>query len=233
MGAGRLSDRDRPATARVAALIPCHAAPPEPRLVERVRTWVGGVLLVDDGTPPVQAAELECLAEEICATLVRLPENRGKGTAIAAGLRHLRASAEPPEAVLLVDADGQHPSDAIPAFLAAAAHADLVLGDRLGDARSMPWTRRAANRIATRLLAWRTRRPVRDSQCGMRLLRGRALWEIDFPHGRYESETVHLKRCLLAGVSVAWVPIPAIYDGEESSFRPLRDLLRVLAALLR
>ena len=97
----------------------------------------------------------------------------------------------------------------------------------------MPWSRRTANVAVSRMLAARTGKPVRDSQCGMRLLRGRALHEIPFPSGGYEAETQHLKRCLEAGVDVAWVPIPAIYDGEPSSFRPVRDSVRILRALLR
>jgi hypothetical protein len=66
----------------------------------------------------------------------------------------------------------------------------------------------------------------------MRLLRGRALGEVAFPQGGYEAETRHLKACLRAGVRVAWVPIPAVYDGAASSFRPVRDSLRVLWAVV-
>jgi hypothetical protein len=65
----------------------------------------------------------------------------------------------------------------------------------------------------------------------MRLLKGRAL-AIPLPHGGFESETIHLKRCLRAGVSVAWVPIPAIYEGAHSSFRALRDSARVAWAVV-
>jgi hypothetical protein len=96
----------------------------------------------------------------------------------------------------------------------------------------MPWARRLANRLASRVLGLATGHPVRDSQCGMRLLRGRALLEVAFPGGGYEAETRHLKACLRAGVPVAWVPIPAVYDGEASSFRPVRDSLRVLWAVI-
>ena len=62
---------------------------------------------------------------------------------------------------------------------------------------------------------------MRDTQNGMRLLRGRAL--ATFPAGGYEAETIHLRRVLRDGVPVAWVPIPAIYAEEQSSFRAGRD----------
>ena len=135
------------------------------------------------------------------------------------------------EAVLLLDADGQHPVDAVPAFLAAGAGAELVIGERLEDRASMPEHRRVANTVTNSLLSLLTRTRVADSQCGMRLLRGRALTDVAFPGGGYESETRHLKACLRAGVTVAWVPIPAIYPGGKSSFRPVRDGFRVLWAV--
>lgn len=216
----------------MAALVPCHREPPDRALLGQVAGLVGNVLLVDDGMPEADARELVQRARETGAAVLGLPQNGGKGYAVAAGLELLLSRRPSPEAVLVLDADGQHPPAAIPAFLAAAADAELVIGDRLGDLRSMPRPRRLANRLATRLLGLTTRHPVGDSQCGMRLLRGRALLEVAFPGGRYESETRHLKACLRSGVAVTWVPIPAVYDGEASSFRPVRDSLRVLLALL-
>jgi len=191
------------------------------------------VLLVDDGCPEPDAQRVRRLAEEAGASLLQLPANTGKGHAVVAGLRQLRSHRPPPEAVLVLDADGQHPPEAIPAFIAAADEAELVIGDRLSDPGAMPWQRRLANRAASRLLALVTGKRVRDSQCGMRLLRGRALTDVEFPGGGYEAETRHLKRCLRQGVPIVWVPIPAIYDGQQSSFRAIRDALRVLAAVLR
>lgn len=190
------------------------------------------MLLVDDGMPAHGAAELARLAAQTGAGLLRLPANSGKGHAIAAGRRHLLSRTPPPQAIVVLDADGQHPPAAIPALLAAAAEAELVIGDRLDDL-AMPPLRRFTNRLASRLLAIVTGHPVPDSQCGMRLLRGRALTGVAFPGGRYESETLHLKRCLRSGIAVAWVRIPALYAGEPSSFRSVRDGTRVLGALLR
>jgi dolichol-phosphate mannosyltransferase len=196
-----------------------------------VRAHVGDVLLVDDGMPPESAADLARIAAEAGVGLLRLPANFGKGHAIAAGRRHLLSRTPAPQALVVLDSDGQHPPEAIPALLAAAAEAELVIGDRLGHL-GMPRVRRFTNRFASRLLAFITGQPVPDSQCGLRLLRGRALWRVEFPAGRYEAETLHLKRCLRSGVPVAWVPIPALY-GQPSSFRSVRDGTRVLGALLR
>jgi Glycosyl transferase family 2 len=195
-----------------------------------VRAQVGDVLLVDDGMPPDAAATLARIAAGAGVGLLRLPANSGKGHAIAAGRRHLLSRAPPPQALVVLDADGQHPPAAIPALLSAAMDAELVIGDRLGDG-AMPPLRRFTNRIASRLLALVTGHDVPDSQCGMRLMRGRALRGVEFPGGRYEAETTHLKRCLRSGIRVAWVEIPALYTGQPSSFRGVRDGTRVLRAV--
>jgi glycosyltransferase involved in cell wall biosynthesis len=195
-----------------------------------VQAYVGDVLLVDDGMPPEAAASLARIAARAGVGLLRLPANFGKGHAIAAGRRHLLSRTPPPQALVVLDADGQHPPAAIPALVAAATDAELVIGDRLGDI-GMPRLRRFTNRIASRLLGLVTGHAVPDSQCGMRLMRGRALRAVEFPGGRYEAETTHLKRCLRSGIPVAWVEIPALYAGEPSSFRGVRDGTRVLRAV--
>jgi hypothetical protein len=159
--------------------------------------------------------------------------NRGKGHALATGIRVLLARRPIPEAVLALDADGQHPPEFIPAFLAAGARAELVVGDRFAELARMPVERRLANWLASRILRLTTGTAVRDTQCGMRLLRGRALHEIRFAGGGYEAEARHLKRCLRGGIAVEWVAIPAIYEGAPSSFRNARDTIRVAASLLR
>jgi glycosyltransferase involved in cell wall biosynthesis len=207
------------------AVVPCHSRAPSPSLLEAIAASVDAVLVVDDGLPGAERARLDG------AAVLRLGGNHGKGTAIARGVA--RSLADGFDAVLAIDGDGQHPPSAIPSFVEAAASAELVIGDRFGDLRAIPPERRLANVAALVGMTLAARRRVRDTQCGMRLLRGRALAEVPPPEGGFEAETAHLKRCLRAGVSVAWVPIPAIYEGEPSAFRPLRDSARIARALTR
>ena len=190
----------------VVCLIPCYEAVPPPALLDGVLRHVEAVVIVDDGSSAPVAAELREVARRSGAYHVRLTPNAGKGTALRVGLRFLRRRHAALRAVIVVDADGQHPPDAIPAFLDAADSAELVIGDRLGDRARIPVVRRTTNRLSQALLQLTTRRAVGDTQSGMRLLRGRALAVSRFPDGRYEAETVHLKLCLRAGVSVRCDP---------------------------
>jgi membrane-associated phospholipid phosphatase len=209
------------------AVMPSHNDVPDRALVRQVLEHVDSLVLVDDGSRPDVARQLDELAQEFGAQLVRQPIRSGKGSAVRAGVDRARGA----DAVLVIDADGQHPAQAIPSFVDAAADAELVIGDRFDDLAEMPLPRRIANRATRMLFELATGREVRDTQNGMRLLRGRALETL--PSGGYEAETEHLRRVLRAGVPVAWVAIPAIYGDERSSFRPVRDSARVLWALVR
>ena len=211
----------------VVAVMPSHNDVPAPALLERVREHVDSTVLVDDGSDEAVARRLDALAAEFELELVRLPERSGKGSAVRAGADHARGA----DAVLVIDADGQHPAESIPAFIEAARDAELVIGDRFSDLEQMPIQRRLANKATRRAFQLATGREVRDTQNGMRLLRGRALETL--PTGGYEAETAHLRRVLREDRAVAWVAIPAIYGTERSSFRAGRDGARVLWALVR
>jgi dolichol-phosphate mannosyltransferase len=215
----------------VAAVMPSYNDVPTRGLVEGVLAHVGRLVLVDDGSDPTVGLELDRIAAAVGAEVVHRDERGGKGTAVRTGVDHLLDGSAPPEAVLVLDADGQHPASAIPQFVAAGASADLVIGDRFGDLRDMPLQRRLANLATSRLFQLTTGRVVRDTQNGMRLYRPGALATL--PAGGYEAETAHLRRVLLDGLRVAWVPMPAIYQDEESSFRPGSDSAKVIWAILR
>lgn len=214
------------------AVMPSHDDVPDPSLVREVRRHVRGLTIVDDGSSLEAARELDRIAAEADAYVVRVPKRRGKGAALREGIASALEQNPRPAAVLLIDADGQHPADSIGALYAAGSAAELVIGDRFGDLGAMPLHRRVANQVSRGVLVLATGRHVRDTQSGMRLLAGRAL-DLPVEGDGYEAESRHLKAALVHGLEVAWVPIPAIYGGEPSLFRPVRDSARVLAALIR
>jgi predicted MFS family arabinose efflux permease len=225
----------RPLVRRVAAVIPVFRSSRLEQVVLATLPHVDAVVLVDDGAPTPIAARAEALAAaDPRVTLLRRAVNGGKGAALADAYAALLARSDPPDAVLSLDSDGQHPPERIPAFLAAVRDADMVIGDRRGRrAGGMPLLRRAANAATSTALSVVTRRRIRDSQNGMRLVRTDILRAVPLEPGGFEAETRHLKALIRRGADVGWVALPTIYAGEPSSFRPLRDSLRIGRELLR
>src|SRR5215212_5808697 len=101
--------------ATVLALIPGYQAGPWIRRVVTAARAHLPVVVIDDGSTDDTAVE----AEGAGAIVLRQVPNAGKGAALRVGFRHaLGAGAD---AVVTLDADGQHDPEDIPAFLAAFA----------------------------------------------------------------------------------------------------------------
>lgn len=98
---------DAPAPDRAVVLIPALApARPLVDLVSALAADGIDVLVVDDGSGPDYEVVFDrCELEG--AEVLRLPENRGKGGALRAGIAHVRGT-RPGSGVVTADADGQH-----------------------------------------------------------------------------------------------------------------------------
>jgi membrane-associated phospholipid phosphatase/MFS family permease len=218
----------RPAT--VAAVIPVFASDRALEVARATLRYVDELVLVDDGAPEPIARSLDELAGHERVRILRQGANGGKGSAVAAGAAALMAGDSAPDAILVLDSDGQHDPSRIPAFIEASREADVVIGNR-ADRRSMPRERRIARMAASLLLLGTARKWIPDTQNGMRLFRTDALRDVPLGSGGYEAESRHLRALLAGGHAVASVEIPTIYDGEPSHYRPLADSLRVARAL--
>ena len=178
------------------------------------------VIVVDDGSTDDTAAR----AREAGATVIEQRPNQGKGAALRAGF--VRALAAGYDAVLTLDADGQHDPTEIPRFLepwSGDPRPDLVIGRR--NFRVMPPARRLSNELGGRAFSWAVGQPIPDNQSGYRLV-GRRLMEVTLAsdeHG-FEFEVEVITTCIRLGGTIAWVPIRTIYAGEPSHIRPLAHL---------
>ncbi|HUF87995.1 MAG TPA: glycosyltransferase family 2 protein [Thermohalobaculum sp.] len=202
-------------------------------VVEGALAHAERVVVISDGSTDGSVAALAGLPVEIVAHA----HNRGKGWRLAEGFDHAFAAGA--QAVLTLDADGQHDPDSIPDFLAAAGAAPgcLVIGDRSADRASIPRLRAKSVGFGDFFISWATGRRVRDAQCGMRLYPA-ALWQaIRMPpaeRAHFIFETAILLRAAEAGVPFVRVPVQARYAGfvrRRSHFRPILDTLRIVRAV--
>ncbi|HUK62931.1 MAG TPA: glycosyltransferase family 2 protein [Dongiaceae bacterium] len=212
----------------IAALVPAYQASAhlgEVLLGLRALAAPPHVLVVDDGSRDATAE----VARQFGAQVHSFAANRGKGHALLAGFERLREF----DAVVTLDADGQHPPECLPAFVTAAgAGADLVLGVR-ALTPDMPLARRFANRFSSAWCSAIAGQPIADSQCGYRLYRRDVLLRTPVRASRYEVETEMAVRAARLGFKVAQVEIPTVYGDEVSHLSPTRDVPRIIAMMLR
>jgi glycosyltransferase involved in cell wall biosynthesis len=195
------------------------------------------LIVVDDGSPGESAAVFESIAKTPGCHLLRHGTNRGKGRAIKTGLAHFLERCAPAEAVVTVDADGQHrPDDVVlvaEAFLAAPDA--LVIGSRKF-AQDTPWRSRFGNQLTREVFRWVTGVRLADTQSGLRCFsRAIAPRLLALPGERYEYEMNVFAACPKLAVPLREVEIESVYlDGNRSShFNPVLDSMRIYGLLLR
>jgi glycosyltransferase involved in cell wall biosynthesis len=134
------------------------------------------VLVINDGSTDGTAD----VARASGARLLDLPINLGVGGALRAGFKY--ACERNFQAVVQVDADGQHPADEIVHLLneANSSGAHLVIGSRfLSDATSMEVgrVRRFVMRLLARSATNATQSPITDATSGFRIIQQPLLTE--------------------------------------------------------
>ena len=209
--------------ATCAAVIPCfNEGATIAALVVAVREHCAAAMVVDDGSTD----DTSISAREAGAVVVRHEHNRGKGAALRTGLS--RAYQLGFEWAFTLDGDGQHAPDDLPAFRRRAEQtgALLVVGNRLHNARAIPWLRRQVNRWMSRQLSRRAGRDLPDTQCGFRLIHLGAWAALPLETEHFEVESETLMAFLAARHRVAFVPIRVIGRGRHSHIRPATDSLR-------
>jgi hypothetical protein len=206
-------------------VIPCYQG------VRKVADVVRGaratglpVVVVDDGSTDGSGAA----AEAAGATVLRHPANRGKGAALASGFAYAKKIGA--DAVLTMDADGQHDAGEIPALVAAHEREPraLVIGVRSFAPEDMPRRSRVGNRISTWWISRYAGMRYADTQSGFRVYPS-ALFDVPLRSTKFDTETELLLRAAKMKLGLVEVPIKTIYDRDhQSHFHGFRDTMRVI-----
>lgn len=218
---------------RPCALVPTFDNPATIRgVVERLRTHIDDVLVIDDGSGTAGRDECLRLQRDGLALVHRLPENRGKGAAIKAGFGLLMQRGF--THAMQVDADGQHDLASVPDFLRASADRTdaLILGYPSYD-ESVPTLRRQLRKLTQFWVDVETGRKgvIRDAMIGFRVYPLARTIGVGARGNRMEYDVEIAVRMARARVPIVNLPVRVRYltkdEGGVSHFRPLRDNLRL------
>ncbi len=174
--------------------------------------WAFEIIVVDDGSADDTAAE----ADRTGARVLRRTRNRGYGAALRLGISRARH-----DWILITDADGTYPVEAIPELLAQADDNEMVVGARLGASVQIPWARRPAKWFLNRLAGYLAGQRLPDINSGLRLMRKSLVERYEFllPDGFSFTTTITLAAAC-NGHAFAYVPIDYHARLGQSKIRP-------------
>lgn len=211
------------ASIRAVAVIPAfNEAGTIQQVIDGLHGKVDHILVVDDGSTDATAS----LARRAGADVLEHGNNRGKGHAVRSAIEWVVARDF--THALILDGDMQHLPGEAPLLLEAAARTgvDVVLGERQFGREAMPASRYHANRLGSRVLSWFVGIRFSDTQCGFRVFRVDALRGISLRARGYDIETEMLVKLSRRRARITTVPVTAVYAGQRSKLRPVRDTTR-------
>ena len=210
----------------IGIIIPAYNA--EKRIadvIKQVKIHVDdNIILINDGSTDSTAT----IAKNENVIVLSHTSNRGKGAALRTGFS--QAMALNWKGVITIDADGQHNPEYIPKFIEyfKLTGADIIIGSRMANLKSMPFHRVLSNKITSKLLSWRIGQKIIDSQCGYRFICTDVFKKIDLFTSHYETESEILIRGGLAGFKIDFIDIDTIYKNEPSSINLYIDTWRFI-----
>lgn len=193
------------------------------------------IVVVDDGSRDGTAATVEQAqgAAGGRVRLLRMPENRGKGAAVRAGVLASRGAE-----VLLSDADLATPIEELAKLRARLSDGcDMVVGSRVLDGSDIRVRQHPARALMGRIFNIIVRTlligGIRDTQCGFKLFRGPAAREL-FAAASVDGFAFDVEILLLARSRYRVAEVPVVWRHvEQSKVSPGRDAARMLVDIVK
>lgn len=197
-------------------------------VILKVQQYPVTIIVVDDGSSDNTAK----IAEAAGAQVFRHPNNRGKAEALNTGIKE--ACALNPDAIVMLDGDGQHLPEELEKLVTpiVRGEADIVVGSRyLENSTNVSRHRLLGHRFFNALTGFTSKIKLTDSQSGYRAFSPRI-----FNNGLFQSSgfTVESEMQFIArehGLRVVEVPVTIFYTDKPK--RPvIQHGLSVLNGIL-
>jgi dolichol-phosphate mannosyltransferase len=195
-----------------------------PVLADALMAYAGvRVLIVDDMSPDGTGSVADALARRYAGRIDVMHRTgvRGLGRSYIDGIA--RGIHEPVDLICQMDADLSHDPRHLPALMAAAADADVVIGSRYvpgGAIRNWPRRRRLLSRLANVYIRLVTRLHARDCTSGYRCWRREALAAMPLDRFISEGYSFLVEMLFVAsgqGARIAEVPITFVERRQGES----------------
>lgn len=186
--------------------------------------WEYDLILVDDGSTDQTLKEIKLHDVKV----ISLIKNVGYGAALKKGISEAEY-----DLILITDADGTYPANAIPELLDKSNDYDMIVGARTTNDAKQPWSRRPAKWILRKLAGYLAGSKIPDLNSGLRIMRKPVIekfWNV-LPSGFSFTTTITL--CMLCNdYMVYYHPIGYAKRIGKSKIRPI-DTYHFFLLILR
>lgn len=227
-------------TKRLIVVIPAYE--PGENFIDYAKTvaaFAWRLVVVNDGSNSEYDAIFEKIAEIENVDYIFYEKNRGKGYALKTAFKFCTESFSDDDIIVTADCDGQHMAeDVLAVYHAATEYTDaLVLGSRDFREGHVPKRSRFGNTFSRRLYKLLYGIRLYDTQTGLRGFNVALARKFLCVRGnRFEYELGQLIFSHKEGINTVQIPIKTVYpeskDEHISHFRPIRDSVRVIGAML-
>ena len=183
------------------------------------------IIVVNDGSTDRTGEILKDLE----VVLLDHPANRGYGASLKDGIKAAQY-----DNILILDADGTYPHDAIPSLLEEADRYNMVVGSRTGGSVAIPPHRRLPKWLLRKMADYLVGMKIPDLNSGLRVFKKSAAIKFlnILPNGFSFTTTITVA-LLSNNYTVKYIPINYNKRTGKSKFRPIQDTFNLLNLILR
>ena len=199
--------------------------------IAAIRTVRNEPILVVDG---MSTDGTRNIVQYECKVPVLTDDGRGKGSGLRMAFDWVSDDGHQYDSdVVFVDPDKSYPIFAITEFIEALREYDLVIGERTAfKPGSMPLSFRVSDWLSRRLFGIIYGQKL-DNLSGFRGLSRSAIEKMDLSEDGFGIETEITAKAVRLGLRIKSIPIHYYPREGKSKFRPIRDGLVVIRAMLR
>ena len=198
-------------------------------VIKEALRHVDMVIVCDDGSTDLTSK----IAREAGAFVIRHQRNMGYGAALRTLFEVARII--DPDVMVILDADGQHDPNDIPALVnpVLSGEADIVVGSRFLGKTSMPAYRGAGIKLISLVVRLTAYPGLRDAQSGFRAYSRRAIRAIRVTERGMGASTEILLKAAYHRLKLREVPVEVRYAGIVHRMSPWKHGLSVLLVTVK
>lgn len=218
----------------IVVVIPAYFAENSLRLLlPKVLEYVPSskIIVVNDGSTD----NTDQICQEKNILVLKHESNKGKGAALRTAFQHVK-KLDGIEAIITLDADGQHDPKNINTFIEKFREnpeVSMIIGSRKRELGSMPALRIFSNSVTSFILTKITKQKIMDSQCGYRLYSSKFIQNISINYNGFEMESEVIFKASFLNMPIIFTTISTIYESKQSHISHLRDTYRWVKMVLK